>query len=169
MKKEEARAYNKRYHEAHREDILSRHRIYYKAHREQASAYAMAWSKAHPKETRVTQKRYRLAHLEQERARKKAKYKENPERIYERNLKNKYNLSLDAFNAMRLFQGNACAICKEPFAKTPHVDHDHETGNIRGLLCPMCNSGIGYFKDDPLRLRVAIEYLEKKEKRNNVG
>jgi hypothetical protein len=60
-------------------------------------------------------------------------------------------------------QGGACAICgaTEADRNRPllHVDHDHETGNVRGLLCTPCNAGIGHFRDDPALLRRAIRYL----------
>ena len=58
-------------------------------------------------------------------------------------------------------QGGLCAICgrKQP-EKWLAVDHDHETGVIRGLLCSRCNSGLGQFKDNPDRLRLAADYLE---------
>jgi len=42
-----------------------------------------------------------------------------------------------------------------------HVDHDHKTGKIRGLLCKRCNVGMGYFKDDPSILKKAVRYLEE--------
>ena len=59
-------------------------------------------------------------------------------------------------------QGGVCAVCsREP---TPgislHVDHDHETGRIRGLLCFRCNNALGDLEDDPALLRVATRYLE---------
>lgn len=60
-------------------------------------------------------------------------------------------------------QNGLCAICKNP--ETPgrqmHIDHDHESGKIRSLLCGKCNMGLGLFKDDPRRLQSAIEYILK--------
>lgn len=57
----------------------------------------------------------------------------------------------------------ACMICKTPEKKagTMHVDHCHETGEIRGLICRPCNHALGHMKDDPKRLRAAARYLEK--------
>lgn len=74
-------------------------------------------------------------------------------------LKWKYDLTIEEFDAMREAQGFACAICRELFDRTPHVDHDHETGAVRGLLCSSCNTGLGHFKDDPVRIAAAAVYL----------
>lgn len=54
----------------------------------------------------------------------------------------------------------SCEICGLPGAK--HVDHNHDTGEIRGLLCSTCNSGLGLFKDCAAILTVAANYLEKR-------
>jgi hypothetical protein len=60
-------------------------------------------------------------------------------------------------------QDNKCAICKSDnlMHRTKwHVDHCHETGKIRGLLCTLCNVGLGSFKDNKEFLKCAIEYLD---------
>lgn len=75
----------------------------------------------------------------------------------------KYGLTTEAFDAMLDEQEGRCAICRtgEPGGRGEwHVDHCHETGENRGLLCAFCNPGIGYFRDDPELLRAAINYLE---------
>jgi hypothetical protein len=60
-------------------------------------------------------------------------------------------------------QGGRCAICVGEWTGhhiAPHIDHDHATGKVRGLLCVNCNNGLGRFGDDPRRLRAAAQYLE---------
>ena len=69
----------------------------------------------------------------------------------------KYGLSAAEVEAMREAQGGVCAICRT--APAVHVDHDHETGSIRGMLCFSCNAALGHFKDDPTVLRRAARYL----------
>lgn len=70
----------------------------------------------------------------------------------------KYGLTDDTYETMLTGQNNQCAICHRTFTGTPCIDHDHLTGAIRGLLCQVCNSGLGFFKDDPVVLANAIEY-----------
>ena len=60
---------------------------------------------------------------------------------------------------MMVEQANGCAICGNS-DKRLHVDHDHATGKVRGLLCMECNVSLGKFKDSPELLRKAIVYLE---------
>ncbi|MEV0399508.1 endonuclease VII domain-containing protein [Actinoallomurus sp. NPDC050550] len=54
-------------------------------------------------------------------------------------------------------QGGLCPICQ--VAAAEHVDHDHFTGDVRGILCAGCNTGMGQLRDDPWVVRRAIEYL----------
>lgn len=72
----------------------------------------------------------------------------------------KYGLSPDDLRLL-LAQNEVCAICRTADwgHKGPAVDHDHATGRVRGVLCSNCNQGLGRFKDDPVRLRAAAEYL----------
>jgi len=62
-------------------------------------------------------------------------------------------------------QRGACAICKRPargrgHEARLHLDHDHVTGRIRGMLCGPCNKALGLLGDDPVNLRAALDYLE---------
>lgn len=79
-----------------------------------------------------------------------------------RTIKRKYGLTLEAWEAMREQQGDRCAICRGAFSEDAiHVDHDHDTGTVRGLLCFTCNTALGKFHDDIGVLRAAIGYLEQ--------
>jgi hypothetical protein len=74
-------------------------------------------------------------------------------------LKRCYGLTLLDVELMKLWQGNKCECCRKPFVKTPHIDHDHATGEVRALLCGKCNNALGLFDDSiPLLLR-AVAYL----------
>lgn len=72
----------------------------------------------------------------------------------------RYGLCLNDYNEILASQGGVCLICKEPpKARRLYVDHDHVTGQIRGLLHGTCNSAIGLLRDDPLLLEAAAKYL----------
>jgi hypothetical protein len=78
----------------------------------------------------------------------------------------RYGLTWEAYTGLHSSQGGACAICAEPITleindrlKSAHIDHDHESGVVRGLLCHYCNTGLGYMRDDEERLARAIGYL----------
>ena len=90
--------------------------------------------------------------------------KENPEkyRDLERgwHLRGKFGLSKKDYEALIVSQNNCCAICTKPFGEdTPHVDHSHSTGKVRGLLCFKCNTAIGKLDDNVETLQRAIRYL----------
>jgi len=83
-----------------------------------------------------------------------------PESQREAHLK-KYGLTLADFADMLTAQRNRCAICRtpEPTKKGWHVDHDHATGRVRGILCHYCNQLLANAKDSPERLLAAVAYL----------
>ncbi len=91
-------------------------------------------------------------------------YNKYKDKIKYANLKKKYNISKEDLDTLYTRCGASCSICKLPEkenqgGKALHVDHDHKTGKVRGLLCNNCNLGIGYLKDDVKILESAIEYL----------
>jgi hypothetical protein len=81
-----------------------------------------------------------------------------------RQLLRKYGITLADYDAMYAEQGGECAICETVETDVVkgrfHVDHCHETGKVRGLLCYHCNMVLGYAKDDTAALAAAINYLE---------
>lgn len=83
--------------------------------------------------------------------------------VHNRQLKQKYGVGLDWKFAAFAEQGGMCAICRKPFAdvRSASLDHCHETGEPRALLCDLCNSGLGYFRDNEDLLVAAAKYLLK--------
>ncbi len=86
-------------------------------------------------------------------------------------LRKKYGISADDYDEILSKQGGVCAICgadnpriNQPGKKTIylHVDHNHKTNKVRGLLCQPCNTSLGQMGDSPERLRRAAQYLEGK-------
>lgn len=76
-------------------------------------------------------------------------------------IKKYYGITEDEYIALRNKQKNLCAICKKSLPDSLHIDHCHKTNAVRGMLCFSCNSGMGHFSDDPVKLRAAARYLIK--------
>lgn len=75
----------------------------------------------------------------------------------------KFGITVVEYDRLLAAQGGGCAICGKLQAeseKTFHVDHDHATGKVRGILCGGCNFMLGQVRDDPAILRTAIAYLQ---------
>lgn len=77
----------------------------------------------------------------------------------ETRLQRLFSLSTDEYYGILEYQARKCAICRYSSDKLLHVDHDHKTGKIRGLICWLCNRGLSYFRDNPERFKAAAEYL----------
>jgi len=71
----------------------------------------------------------------------------------------RYGISAAEVDALIARQGGVCAICLRHLGQSPHLDHDHATGEVRAVLCFGCNGGLGLFGDDISRLTAAITYL----------
>lgn len=87
-----------------------------------------------------------------------------------RSLGRKYGITVERLDEMMIEQNGLCAVCEGPSTKIHHgsqkvmdlcVDHDHETGKVRGLLCDRCNRAIGLLQDSAANLRRAAAYLER--------
>ncbi len=98
-----------------------------------------AWKKANPRRQRVTNRKQRLRFL--------------------------YGMTPESYATMLLEQDHRCAICRTSNPGYKHgrfvVDHDHMTGNVRGLLCHRCNVLLGIALDEQDRLRNAASYLDR--------
>lgn len=89
------------------------------------------------------------------------------QKFKEWHLRRKYGLSIAQLEAMIADQGGRCAICRSSFSArrwgggrdAAHVDHCHETGRVRGIICAVCNRGLGLLGDTEQSLQQALGYL----------
>lgn len=117
--------------------------------------YLSAWKASRPRKSRAP---YKLSPAQRERvnARRRSSY-----------LVRQYGITESERTAIIEAQGGVCPICERTPMKRGafgsklgfHIDHDHETGRIRGILCNDCNIGLGLFRDDPSILDRASRYL----------
>lgn len=95
-------------------------------------------------------------------------FDKNAKKSRQKKLKYNYGITIDEYNAMYEAQGGVCAICGNPNGeKNLCVDHDHNSGKIRGLLCTDCNVGIGRLRDNLSIIQKAFLYIEKHQQESN--
>ena len=166
--------YQQKYRETHREQIRKANRKYYKTHPEKKIAN-YEWHKAHP----GYQRKWAKEHLEQNRNKRRKWVKTHPKQAYEIDcnwakehreqkrryaIKHRYGITFEEHEQLLKGQNGVCAICGDIRGKRGlGVDHDHDTKQIRGLLCSKCNIGLGFFADNPEWLYKAANYCEKKK------
>jgi 5-methylcytosine-specific restriction endonuclease McrA len=110
------------------------------------SAIACKWAREHP------EKRNSI---------KRAWYNKNKARLNRARNAKTYGLTPEQVESMRCGQNGCCAICGDKFLDTPEIDHCHESGKVRALLCGLCNAGLGMFQDSLARVLLAGAYLQR--------
>ena len=100
-------------------------------------------------------KRWREANRDRTRKAQQRYYQQNTDKFRGYAARQKYDLTLDEYNALML---RPCAICGDA---SEVMDHNHTTNKIREPLCGLCNPGIGMFRESPELLRAAASYLER--------
>ena len=93
-------------------------------------------------------------------------YREEPDTSRRRSdlrLRSTHGITREEYDAMHSAQNGVCALCSRPGRMRKHrdlvVDHDHETGRVRGLLCDACNLALGVLGDGSVGLERALEYI----------
>lgn len=178
--KEEKNQYNKEYREKNLERERENDRLYRQAHKEQRSLYNKQYQTInkekinqrrrqyyleHQAEIREKVKQYRETHKDQLRQYEKDNWQRDKKTAHRRYLHKTWKKTVIELDLMLLQQGGCCAICKTPFIKgtkkrKPSIDHNHETGQVRGLLCSRCNMHLSFMEDEKLR-NAALQYLAK--------
>jgi len=138
---------------------------YHKDRRNSTGLYG--WCKNCAKEKA---REYRANNIDKVRESQKQSKKNKPDFYRNKRLVYEFGITLAEYQEMLKSQNSVCAICFQPERRIhPRtgrlwelcVDHDHATGEIRGLLCCDCNTALGLFRDNPSNIRAAINYLEK--------
>lgn len=120
---------------------------------EKEKAYNREWSKKNAKKKNISSMKWA---------------RNNPERARGYHIKSKYNITQEQYDELLVKQNYVCAICFKPETskhqangkiKPLSIDHNHETGKVRGLLCHKHNLAIGTFDDDVMLLESAKQYL----------
>lgn len=137
---------------------------YRETHKEQCNAASRKWNAEHSEKIRIANKKYEESHREKRQERQKSFEVKSYKRWY--HLSKRYGITKKEFDDICSSQKNCCAICGEPLfgqgSKKPCVDHNHVTGEVRGILCFDCNIMIGFAKDREGVLLRACEYLRRK-------
>ena len=129
--------------------------------------YYDSCNKTHRKECKECTKKYEQGANHSRSGQKREYYKKDKairkkKRIPRKSeLKRKYNLTLEEYDVMVTAQHGVCAICGNSSFQDLGVDHNHKTRKVRGLLCTVCNTGIGFFHENITVLENAISYLRK--------
>ena len=150
--KEEKRISDKSYRAAHSEYEKARAKAYRAANPDKVRARARAYYISHKEELKANRARY-LTNRDPEK--KKAQER--------RKTLKKHGLTPVTFASILALQGGTCSICgySDWGQKGPCVDHDHDTGKVRGILCFRCNAALGHLQDNPQIARAAADYLDK--------
>lgn len=116
--------------------------------------------------TPCCRKQYQQDHPEIGLASGRKARKNNPDKTYWYHIKYQYGLTKEQYQEMMVQQNNACAICKQSEThivngklRTLSVDHNHDTGQVRKLLCHSCNAALGLLKEDPQIMFEMIKYI----------
>jgi hypothetical protein len=159
---------SERWKRANPEKVAETQRRYREANKEKKAEVMRRWRKANPERSAELKRRYREANKEQIDARDRRYREANKEKVAaqrRRSWLRKYGITVEDYDRMLTAQGGVCAICGGPpngAGKANgrlNVDHDHDTGAVRGLLCSECNAGLGMLQDDAELLQLAAAYV----------
>ena len=166
-KKKNKRIIAKRYYEAHKEEIAKKAKERNAAHSEEKKEYDKKYYIANKEKMDEQSKQYNATHKEEKSEYNKGYCKANVEKLQKHRkiykLKSKYDITVEQYNFLLNKQNGCCNICKRyhtEFKQSLAVDHDHDTGIVRGLLCRQCNQALGTYNDSIDVLLNAIEHLK---------
>jgi hypothetical protein len=154
----------KNYRDSHIEEIAKTKNRCYQRRKEYYDEQNKKWALDNPERVKQIKNKYRELNREMINEKSKTSYVSGSHRI--NHLKNKYNITEEDYQRLLEKQKGKCCICETIYVPTKRfpqlsVDHNHNTGKVRGLLCHKHNLGLGYFSDDVNQLGLAIGYLNE--------
>jgi hypothetical protein len=138
-------------------DYATYGREYYLKNKERIHALNQKWREKNKESHLAKAREYHHKNREEILPKKRKRWKENAALISAKRRFENYGLTPEDFDHMILERAGCCDICLQPALLV--VDHNHETGKVRGLLCDQCNQAIGLMRDDAERLKSAAVYL----------
>jgi hypothetical protein len=127
---------------------------------EKAKSLYAQWRKNNRARRRTNNERWAQANPDKIKQSQKRWYEANPDKVKNAALKRYYGITLKERDDLLRAQNGLCLVCAKPITHYPCVDHNHATGQVRGILHSKCNTAIGLFNDDPATLERAITYLK---------
>lgn len=125
-----------------------------------AAALKRAKYLADPEKFKQATRKYRQANPEKVNAAARRRYAKSGDAGRRRRRGEKYGLSAEQIAAMHAAQGGLCPICSRTLGR-PHIDHDHDTGQVRELLCHGCNIRVGFIEKNLGLTLAAVAYLQR--------
>lgn len=160
--------YAHRYYRKNKNRILGYYKDYVRRKKGKIRSYKKSWRIKNRERLLENGRKYYISNRTKILKMNKEWKEKNPGRYYKMSrdytLRTTYGIDYKNYRELYKIQAGSCKICgtKNPGGHgTFHVDHDHETREIRGLLCVRCNAGLGYFRDNADVIRKAIRYLLK--------
>lgn len=138
----------------------ARSKKYREAHRERYRGYQRAWAKANPTKVRSSRESSTAKPAIQAKMRH---YRQTHKRqVFDRRIAWSYGLTRTQFDELLLQSCGRCMSCFQQFkqGRAPFVDHNHDTGEVRGLLCQPCNTALGILHECSVKLRQLADYIE---------
>jgi hypothetical protein len=157
---EKRRAYHREWERQHPELVKEYAKRRYAKDRDKVLARSKKWRQDNKEWER--QRWYKRTPELEAKRKLRALWKESP-RSRRRFYRHSKYLSYEDYQRIlpQLEAGGPCDCCGRSEQTLMHIDHNHQTMKLRGVLCQFCNKGMGHFGDDPQRLRQAAQYLER--------
>ncbi len=144
---------------ANRERLRDENLKKYRENSELAKAKARTFYQENRQRLIERSQQYYRSNIQKKKEYDQTRHKKNPKLRRQTELRRKYGMTVEEFDALLGAQENQCACCRELLVQ-PAVDHCHKTGRVRGLLCGPCNRALGHAREDKERCLRLAAYLE---------